>query len=269
MKVDVLADLLAFVNECADDAVEAAEGAGLAKFAEALVENSATPLRYAKSFNLSLVNHDEFQDKDLYFCEKSWATILSVDIRGSTRRAMEIGAQGTFITMHVFMRAMIRLVAKAKGLVVGLRGDGLLAAFGRKTFEDEDDLRVTTNESDHALLAATSCGDAMVRAVRNVVNPTLVKRDVPGDLRIGVGIECGRMIITKIGLLDAYDVTAYGPCVNRAAKISSEKANINKVVMGRDANKLFPSREGGRIKVRRFRTDMHLVEYPADANTLK
>ena len=269
MKVDVLADLIGFVDECADDAVEAAEDAGLAKFAESLVENSARPLRYAKSFNLSLVHHDEYQDKGLYFCEKSWATILSVDIRGSTKRAMEIGAQDTFITMHVFMRAMIRLVAKAKGLVVGLRGDGLLAAFGRKVFDDEDDLKVTEKESDKALLAATSCGDAMVRAVKKVINPTLVKRDVPGDVRIGVGIECGRMIITKIGLLDAYDVTAYGHCVNRAAKISSEKGNIDKVVMGRDANNIFPSGEGGRIKVRRFGTDMHLVEYPADSNTLK
>jgi class 3 adenylate cyclase len=269
MKVDVLADLLAFVDECADAAIEAAELAGLAKFAESLAENSATSFRYAKSLNLSLVHQDEYQDKGLYFCEKSWATILSVDIRGSTKRAMEIGAQGTFITMHVFMRAMIRLVAKAKGLVVGLRGDGLLAAFGRKTFDDEDDLQVTTEESDNALLAATSCGDAMVRAVRKVVNPMLVKRDVRGGLRIGVGIECGRMIITKIGLLDAFDVTAYGHCVNRAAKISSEMGNIDKVIMGRDANNLFPSKEGGRIKVRRFGTDMHVVEYPSDSNTLK
>jgi class 3 adenylate cyclase len=268
MKVDVLADLLAFVDECAEDAVDAAEDAGLAKFAE-LLENSATPLRYAKSYNLSLVQHDEYKDKALYFCDKAWATILSVDIRGSTKRAMEIGAQETFVTMHVFMRAMIRLVAKAKGLVVGLRGDGLLAAFGRKTFEDEDDLKVTTEESDNAILAATSCGDAMVRAVKKVVNPTLVKREVQGDLRIGVGIECGRMVITKIGLVDAYDVTAYGHCVNRAAKISSEKDNIDKVIMGRDANKLFPVREGGRIKVRRFGTDMHVVEYPPNSNTLK
>jgi adenylate cyclase len=267
MKVDVMADLMAFVDECANDAVEAATDAGLAKFAESLAENSETPLRYAKS--LSLVHLDEYQDKGLYFCEKSWATILSIDIRGSTKRAMEIGAKDTFITMHVFMRAIIRLVAKAKGLVVGLRGDGLLAAFGRKTFDDEDDLEVTAEESDNALLAATSCGDAMVRAVRKVVNPTLIKRDVPGDLRIGVGIESGRMIITKIGLLDAYDVTAYGHSVNRAAKISSEKGNIDKVIMGRDAYNLFPRREGGRIKVRRFGTDMHLVEYPSDSNTLK
>ena len=77
------------------------------------------------------------------------------------------------------------------------------------------------------------------------------------------------MIITKIGLLDAYDVTAYGHCVNRAAKISSDKRNINKVIMGRDANRIFPSKEGGRIKVRRFDADMYSVEYPADSSTLK
>jgi class 3 adenylate cyclase len=268
MKVDVLADLLEFVNDCADDAVEAANEAGLEKFAEALVENSTKPLRYAKSYGLSLVQRDEYKDKAIYFCEKAWASILSVDIRGSIKRALAIGAQDTFITMHVFMRTMIRLVAMAKGVVIGLRGDGLLAAFGRKAFESDDDLRLTLDESDAALLASTSCGDAMVRAVRRVVNPALVKRGVAGDLCIGVGVECGRLVITKIGLLDAYDVTAYGHCVNRAAKISNEKANIDKVIMGRDAKNVFPCKEGGRIKVRRFGTDMHLVEYP-DANTLK
>jgi class 3 adenylate cyclase len=238
MKVDTLGDLDAFVDECADDALEAAKTAGLDKFAEAILENSAEPHRYAKA--MSLLQHDDYKDKALYFCEKAWATVLSVDIRGSTKRAMEVGAEATFITMHVYMRTMIRLVAKARGIVVGLRGDGLLAAFGRKAY-DGDNLTLTAEESDKALLAATSCGDAMVKAVVKLINPALLNRDVPGDLRIGVGIECGQMVITKIGLLDAHDVTGYGHCVNRAAKISSEGKNIDRVIIGRHARRIFPS----------------------------
>ena len=62
----------------------------------------------------------------------------------------------------------------------------------------------------------------------------MIERNFPGATAIGAGLDCGRRVtITKIGLGDAIEVTAYGSAVNNAAKKSKL---ANKLWLSASAN---------------------------------
>src|SRR5262249_10080455 len=143
-----------------------------------------------------------------------YAAILSFDIRKSTDRALRIGPRDTYITMHTYLPTMLKIIDEAKGLSVGLRGDGALACFG--LVDTSESPRVTNEDCTRAVRRATNCAHAMIEAIDTVVNPVLLEGDIEGELRMGVGIDIGDIVATNIGLGDARDLTAYGNCVNKA-----------------------------------------------------
>jgi class 3 adenylate cyclase len=59
-----------------------------------------------------------------------WTTILYVDMRGSTMRAIDLGPRKTYLTMHALLPALTHVATQRNGFVVGFRGDGLFAAYG-------------------------------------------------------------------------------------------------------------------------------------------
>ncbi|WP_437804516.1 adenylate/guanylate cyclase domain-containing protein [Sorangium sp. So ce693] len=168
------------------------------------------------------------------------ATILFVDMRGSTRRANELGAEKTYITMHALLPALAHIVAEHGGYVVGFRGDGLFAVFGI----DEHG-----NSSAGAGAVATACmaGCFMVEAVKYAVNPILGFFGIPGDVSVGVGVDAGEIVITRIGLENMYEITAYGDAVNRAAKLCSKGGG--EVIVSTSAEQKIPRVKGGRLRI--------------------
>lgn len=68
---------------------------------------------------------------------------------------------------------------------------------------------------------------------------------IPWGIDIGVGVDYGDVIVTKIGIQEFYDVKAYGDCVNKASKYSDE---CNKVKVSKHVKQLWPKSEGGRIR---------------------
>jgi class 3 adenylate cyclase len=174
----------------------------------------------------------------------AWAVVLSVDMRGSSPRAIKVGAKDTYLTMHTYLPTMGELVARADGLIVGLRGDGLFAAFGlTKTGKNEK--LVTPEVAEAAVKAATRCGKAMQEAVAEIINPLLNDHDMHGDVSIGVAIDVGDVVVTRIGLRDANEVTAYGPPVNEACKLTSK---TNDILLTSDAHRMYPTTKGGRMR---------------------
>ena len=90
-----------------------------------LSENSERH-RYQKSaggIRASLVgNEPEYAKLSMARGMGAWAVILSVDLRESSERAVRLGGEHTYLTMHTYLPTMIELVDRAKGLIVGLRG---------------------------------------------------------------------------------------------------------------------------------------------------
>ncbi len=199
---------------------------------------------------------------------RAWGAMLAFDMRGSTKRAMKIGARGTFITMHCYLPTMLAVVKAAGGKVVGLRGDGAIAVFGHVVLED-DSPAVTPKQAAKAVSAACDCGAAMVATIDQAVNPALEETKVQAGLTMSVGIDVGEFIATNVGLERAFEHTAYGNCVNIACKRSG--LGSNNVVLTNDARRMFPTSATGRTKLLRYpgEEDAYILRYPDDYRLLK
>lgn len=62
--------------------------------------------------------------------DKENFAVLFVDMRGSTKRAQDIGAEKTFLTMHIFFTALLEVVKHYNGKVIDIMGDGLMVFWG-------------------------------------------------------------------------------------------------------------------------------------------
>jgi adenylate cyclase len=183
-----------------------------------------------------------------------WAAILSVDLRGSSARANRIGARDTFITMQTYLPSMAFLVGKADGMIVGLRGDGLFAAFGFK----EKPGKPSRVAQGKAVQRAAACGMAMLQTVDGYIDPVLAEGRIESNLRIGVGIDAGEIVVTRIGWEDAQEVTTYGECVNTACKMKADHC----IAVSEHAWDLYPKSETGRIGVEPMEEGLELVVPP-------
>lgn len=201
----------------------------------------------AKSIRASLVGSEpEYAKLDTAYGMAAWAVIASVDMRSSSQRAVRIGAEHTYLTMHTYLPTMAELVCRSKGLIVGLRGDGLFASFGLTKLTGTG-REVTPEVANAAITAATQCGKAMLEAVEEIIGPLLQKNDIDGRLQIGVGIDVGNIVVTRIGLRDAAEVTAYGPPVNKACKLCSKTTDI---LLTPGAESIYPTTKGGKMGFR-------------------
>jgi Adenylate cyclase, family 3 (some proteins contain HAMP domain) len=180
------------------------------------------------------------------YAAKAWASILFVDMRKSSQRALKFGPRTTFITMHTFLPTMAKVVVDCEGVIVGYRGDGLFAAFGLTTEADQK----KSDELKQAIQTSYLCGKAMLEAVDVAITPAL-EDEIEGfqPFNIGCGIDCGHLVVTRIGLNLGSELTAYGVAVNKAAKLCSD-AN-HEVIISDNANELMPTTKGGTLGVLR------------------
>ena len=167
--------------------------------------------------------------------KKDKFAVLFIDIRNSTSRAELIGPVKTFLTMHAFIPAMLKVVEHHHGFVIDLMGDGIMVCFGGDT---------TSNTREEAVKHAGLCAIDMLRVVDEVVNPILDSDGIKYSVKCGVGVTYGDVIVTKIGINKYYDVKAYGDCINKASKYS--KAN-NCVRVSKYIKNHWPSGKGGKI----------------------
>jgi class 3 adenylate cyclase len=170
------------------------------------------------------------------------AAVLFVDLRGSTKRALRIGPRATFLTMHALLPPLAKLIESYDGYIVGYRGDGLFGVFG----VGEDGSNPDGFQLKEVLSTAAACGQHMVEAVEEIVCPALEARKVEGGLRIGVGIDAGEIIVTRIGLPLGYELTAYGDAINAASKLCAKADGV--VLLSNAVDDLYPTSAAGRVK---------------------
>ncbi|MCH5248380.1 MAG: adenylate/guanylate cyclase domain-containing protein [Lachnospiraceae bacterium] len=162
--------------------------------------------------------------------------VLFVDMRHSTKRAQTIGPEKTFLTMHAYIPALLEVIKFYNGKVVDIMGDGIMVFFGGKK---------SNMTKEIAVKKAGLCGKDMLRIIDKVVNKILQEEKIQWDIDIGVGVDYGNVIVTKIGIQEFYDVKAFGDCVNKASKYSN---GHNQVKVSKQVKKIWPSSEHGKIK---------------------
>jgi len=79
----------------------------------------------------------------------------------------------------------------------------------------------------------------MLDVVRTIINPLLEVNDIEGGLKVGVGIDVGEIVVTRIGLPGSFDLTVYGDSVNTAAHLADEASG--QMLITPEADDLFPS----------------------------
>jgi adenylate cyclase len=195
----------------------------------------------------------------------AWAAILSVDLRDSSERALKLGPKPTYVTMHTYLPVMAKLVHEAGAVVVGLRGDGLFAAFG---FEKISSHEETPANCHDAVRDAALCGERMITAVREVVSPVLIENGIHGDedgLRVGVGVDAGPIVVTNIGFQRAAETTAYGPAINTACHLAD---GSNRIKISSYAYHLFPNGPEGKVTCEPTDDESFVLHYPPELSEL-
>lgn len=184
-----------------------------------------------------------FQANQLEFgsYDKENYAVLFVDMRKSTWRAEYVGAEKTFLTMHVFLTALLQVVQHYHGNVIDIMGDGLMVFWGGRKAREEDRMVKRL-----AIKNAGLCGRDMLAVRREVINRIIQEKDLGPVIDIGVGVTYGDVIVTKIGIEGYYDVKAFGDCINKASHYADEVRN--KVKVSKQIKEGWPTSPGGKIR---------------------
>ncbi len=166
--------------------------------------------------------------------------VLFVDMRNSTWRAQTVGAEKTFLTMHVYLTALLEVVKHYHGKVIDIMGDGIMAFWGGHEAREEDNMVKTK-----AIQNAGLCGRDMLLVRERVINKIIEQEKLGTAINIGIGVTFDSVIVTKIGIPGSYDVKAFGDCINVASKYSSKL--INQVKVSKKVREEWSKSQGGTI----------------------
>jgi class 3 adenylate cyclase len=135
-------------------------------------------------------------------------TVMFVDIRSFTARTANLKPHQAVSLLNRFLRAMVQVVEfEHGGMINKFLGDGFMALFG-----------VEGNRDDHADMALAAGRDLECRLER--LNSDL-SRHGEQPIRIGIGINSGRVIVGSIGSPERMEFTVIGSTVNIASRIQA------------------------------------------------
>lgn len=173
--------------------------------------------------------------------DKENYAVLFVDMRRSTQRAQNVGAEKTFLTMHVYLTALLEVVKYYNGKVIDIMGDGLMVFWGGKEAREESNMVKSI-----AIQNAGLCGLDMLKIREHVINPILESENLGTPVSIGIGVTFDSVIVTKIGIEDSYDVKAFGDCINVASHYANDTEN--RVKVSKKIRNEWPKGKNGNIK---------------------
>ena len=173
--------------------------------------------------------------------DKENYAVLFVDMRRSTQRAQSVGAEKTFLTMHIYFTALLEVVKYYHGKVIDIMGDGVMVFWGGAAAREKDNMVKSI-----AVQNAGLCGRDMITILNEVINPIIREEGLGSDIEIGIGVTFDSVIVTKIGISDTYDVKAFGDCINTASHYANETRN--RVKVSKKVKNEWPSSKGGSIR---------------------
>lgn len=214
-------------------------------------------LNEAFSIRASIGDDPDFAGLELGDGVAVWTSILSVDLRDSTKLADQIPPRDMYLMVHTLLPTLAYVCERSDGDVMNFRGDGLFAGFGLTKMSS-----LGTGPSRDQKLAANMqaviCGLRLIQAVRDAVEVVLSDDGIEVDLHAGVGIDCGHATVTRVGWLTAGELTAYGSCVNEACHLSNAR---DRVIVSPKVKELYPSGVGGGMDLNIVMGDGYAAAY--------
>jgi len=133
--------------------------------------------------------------------------VLFMDTRGFTRLSKGRLPYDVVFILNELFDAMVPAVQQQGGVVEKYLGDGLMAYFGRDSAPEA---------ACRAALAAARGMDLALDRVNDHL-----RRDLGEDLRIGIGIHVGGLVLGAIGHGDSASDTIVGETVNTASRLEA------------------------------------------------
>jgi len=218
---------------------------------------SNTWLEESRSIRASISDDPEFSKLEYSEGRATWTSIMSIDLRDSTKLADQITPRNMYLTMHTLLPTLAYICEHSGGEVMNFRGDGLFAAFGLKKIDTTED-EPTSEEKLNANRDSVVCGLRLIQSISSAIEVVLSDDGIDVDLHAGVGIDCGHATVTRIGWMSAGELTAYGSCVNEACHLANGR---DKVVVSGRVTDLYPSGEGGRLSFHPANGNGFLAQY--------
>jgi adenylate cyclase len=132
--------------------------------------------------------------------EEIEASVLFLDVRGFTEFAERADAHDVVACLNALYEAVVPVIERHGGHANKFVGDGLLAVFG-----------APERHADHAARAVASARDIA----------QLAGSGGAGELRVGIGVNSGRVVVGTIGGGGRRDFTVIGDPVNTAARVEA------------------------------------------------
>jgi adenylate cyclase len=135
-------------------------------------------------------------------------SILVSDLRGFTRLTATMEPQLVLKMINAYLEAMTEVIVRHDGTIDEIMGDGLLVFFG-----------APRRLPDHAR-RAVECALAM-QSASLLLNEEYEKQSLP-SLEMGIGINCGELVVGSIGSEKRRKYGAMGSPINVAYRVEAQ-----------------------------------------------
>jgi class 3 adenylate cyclase len=139
--------------------------------------------------------------------EEREVTVLFADIRNFTGLAERLPPREVVDLLNAYFGEMVDVIARHGGTLNKFLGDGLLAIFGAPVSYG--------NDAERAVAAAREMLDRLVGFNRRQAEQG------QAELRIGVGISTGKVVVGNVGSAERMEYTAIGDVVNLASRLDA------------------------------------------------
>jgi class 3 adenylate cyclase/CHASE2 domain-containing sensor protein len=139
--------------------------------------------------------------------ESRQVTFLVSDLRGFTSISYKLSPHDVIQILNYYFERMVEIIARYRGTVDELQGDGILVFFGAPLSADDDPER------------AVACALEMQRTMPEI-NRAQRQKNLP-QLSMGIGINTGEVIVGNIGSEKRTKYGAVGTPINTTYRIES------------------------------------------------
>jgi class 3 adenylate cyclase len=134
-------------------------------------------------------------------------TFLVSDLRGFTSIAAHLSPPEVIRMLNRFLEAMVEIIARYRGTVDEVQGDGMLVFFGAPLAAPDDPER------------AVACAIAMQNKMREINREQL--RDSLPELAMGIAVNTGEVVVGNLGSERRAKYGAVGTPINMTYRIES------------------------------------------------
>ena len=144
------------------------------------------------------------------------ATILFSDIRGFTAMSETMDPNEVVETLNDYFNLMIEIIFKYNGTLDKIIGDALMVIYGAPNASEKD--------TENAVLTAIEMQEKLIEFNQNrIIN-------LKSPIKIGIGINRGKVISGNIGSKQQMNFTVIGDSVNLASRLCSVAASDQIIV---------------------------------------